>query len=147
MIRRPPRSTLFPYTTLFRSVLVADAASGKKYIAFRKTEGLELFADLSGQPVRGFYVSTKDETKGYAVAGNKFYSVATNGIATAKGTLDTSQGPVEMSDNGDDGTTKTGIFLSDGTYGYTYQPTTDAFGKVADPDFPGAASNCFLDGY
>src|SRR5262249_62110049 len=27
MIRRPPRSTLFPYTTLFRSV-VTDAASG-----------------------------------------------------------------------------------------------------------------------
>src|SRR3712207_8976775 len=26
MIRRPPRSTLFPYTTLFRSVLVADDA-------------------------------------------------------------------------------------------------------------------------
>src|SRR2546429_7122500 len=26
MIRRPPRSTLFPYTTLFRSVLYADSA-------------------------------------------------------------------------------------------------------------------------
>src|SRR3712207_8109328 len=26
MIRRPPRSTLFPYTTLFRSVLQGDAA-------------------------------------------------------------------------------------------------------------------------
>src|SRR3712207_7237920 len=25
MIRRPPRSTLFPYTTLFRSLLVAEA--------------------------------------------------------------------------------------------------------------------------
>src|SRR3712207_9143227 len=25
MIRRPPRSTLFPYTTLFRSVLIADS--------------------------------------------------------------------------------------------------------------------------
>src|SRR2546430_11776943 len=25
MIRRPPRSTLFPYTTLFRSVFVEDA--------------------------------------------------------------------------------------------------------------------------
>src|SRR5256885_6803518 len=24
MIRRPPRSTLFPYTTLFRSVLIAE---------------------------------------------------------------------------------------------------------------------------
>src|SRR5688572_31838732 len=27
MIRRPPRSTLFPYTTLFRSVSVAGAAA------------------------------------------------------------------------------------------------------------------------
>src|SRR2546429_6327962 len=25
MIRRPPRSTLFPYTTLFRSLLIRDA--------------------------------------------------------------------------------------------------------------------------
>src|SRR2546422_987097 len=29
MIRRPPRSTLFPYTTLFRSQIEADQASGK----------------------------------------------------------------------------------------------------------------------
>src|SRR5258708_29499578 len=28
MIRRPPRSTLFPYTTLFRSTTVAVATSG-----------------------------------------------------------------------------------------------------------------------
>src|SRR5258708_30890930 len=28
MIRRPPRSTLFPYTTLFRSVLVGDSEDG-----------------------------------------------------------------------------------------------------------------------
>src|SRR3712207_8088423 len=28
MIRRPPRSTLFPYTTLFRSVLAAARRSG-----------------------------------------------------------------------------------------------------------------------
>src|SRR3712207_9003314 len=27
MIRRPPRSTLFPYTTLFRSLLLASRAS------------------------------------------------------------------------------------------------------------------------
>src|SRR3712207_9141848 len=29
MIRRPPRSTLFPYTTLFRSVLEVDAERGE----------------------------------------------------------------------------------------------------------------------
>src|SRR5256885_3284355 len=28
MIRRPPRSTLFPYTTLFRSEIVADRRRG-----------------------------------------------------------------------------------------------------------------------
>src|SRR2546429_5691239 len=28
MIRRPPRSTLFPYTTLFRSVSLYDSPSG-----------------------------------------------------------------------------------------------------------------------
>src|SRR3712207_8344756 len=28
MIRRPPRSTLFPYTTLFRSVAIMDPGSG-----------------------------------------------------------------------------------------------------------------------
>src|SRR5436309_7652949 len=28
MIRRPPRSTLFPYTTLFRSVVVQEVAKG-----------------------------------------------------------------------------------------------------------------------
>src|SRR2546422_5394310 len=40
MIRRPPRSTLFPYTTLFRSYLTAVAA----YIA----GGLELSEAVSG---------------------------------------------------------------------------------------------------
>src|SRR5258708_31307420 len=28
MIRRPPRSTLFPYTTLFRSIIIASVAFG-----------------------------------------------------------------------------------------------------------------------
>src|SRR2546422_5855926 len=34
MIRRPPRSTLFPYTTLFRS-LRQSASAGKSETAFR----------------------------------------------------------------------------------------------------------------
>src|SRR2546429_2074351 len=32
MIRRPPRSTLFPYTTLFRSVGMAENASMRRVI-------------------------------------------------------------------------------------------------------------------
>src|SRR3712207_9553017 len=39
MIRRPPRSTLFPYTTLFRSFLVLAAALGVA-AALRRSAGL-----------------------------------------------------------------------------------------------------------
>src|SRR3712207_6920392 len=34
MIRRPPRSTLFPYTTLFRSQVVKSARVMKKAVAY-----------------------------------------------------------------------------------------------------------------
>src|SRR3712207_8134679 len=40
MIRRPPRSTLFPYTTLFRSD--ADAGRGRRDSARRSTSQREL---------------------------------------------------------------------------------------------------------
>src|SRR5258705_4533645 len=39
MIRRPPRSTLFPYTTLFRSATHLNAAS--------RTEGLALLREMN----------------------------------------------------------------------------------------------------
>src|SRR2546430_13367118 len=35
MIRRPPRSTLFPYTTLFRSIIDADALYPNHLAHFR----------------------------------------------------------------------------------------------------------------
>src|SRR2546430_9697485 len=44
MIRRPPRSTLFPYTTLFRS----DA--GKACVRFKKLEELPL--EVVGEAIR-----------------------------------------------------------------------------------------------
>src|SRR2546422_11686811 len=52
MIRRPPRSTLFPYTTLFRSVGAAVRRPGEKYpagdIAVDPLEGTNLCA--MGEP-------------------------------------------------------------------------------------------------
>src|SRR2546429_6365458 len=38
MIRRPPRSTLFPYTTLFRSDLTVSV-DGKSQLAMRRADG------------------------------------------------------------------------------------------------------------
>src|SRR5258707_15377974 len=36
MIRRPPRSTLFPYTTLFRSIIENDRVSQINFIRYDK---------------------------------------------------------------------------------------------------------------
>src|SRR2546429_8085099 len=40
MIRRPPRSTLFPYTTLFRSQIVDYAAKHRRCIVLEKLENV-----------------------------------------------------------------------------------------------------------
>src|SRR3712207_7991197 len=42
MIRRPPRSTLFPYTTLFRSLLARCLRLADEALAGARVKGLEL---------------------------------------------------------------------------------------------------------
>src|SRR5256885_13049418 len=51
MIRRPPRSTLFPYTTLFRSLRVLDVAGNGT-------------ADLWDGPERGVFASGWSRVEG-----------------------------------------------------------------------------------
>src|SRR2546422_10696629 len=53
MIRRPPRSTLFPYTTLFRSRLCARGQAGLKglYNPGRVTGPLERTGDGQWKPI------------------------------------------------------------------------------------------------
>src|SRR3712207_8208508 len=53
MIRRPPRSTLFPYTTLFRSALVeagADALAAETIPCLAEVEALLLELAGTGVP-------------------------------------------------------------------------------------------------
>src|SRR5258706_520610 len=60
MIRRPPRSTLFPYTTLFRSDRRACVPKGPDQFAVRSalTEGIRLGL-APGLPVHGVSVGTR----------------------------------------------------------------------------------------
>src|SRR5256885_4184987 len=48
MIRRPPRSTLFPYTTLFRSVAARDLAAAVGLLDELAGEGQEVHALARG---------------------------------------------------------------------------------------------------
>src|SRR2546425_8548598 len=51
MIRRPPRSTLFPYTTLFRSYVLGDGWVQRYRVGFTVAEGekdiLKTLCDIS----------------------------------------------------------------------------------------------------
>src|SRR3712207_7660442 len=56
MIRRPPRSTLFPYTTLFRSLRWLHPAEGRRQLRplLGRNEGLEdVDGALMGRRVHG----------------------------------------------------------------------------------------------
>src|SRR5256885_5607315 len=62
MIRRPPRSTLFPYTTLFRSEVIARVVDGSRLEEFKPTYGTTLvtgWAHLHGYPI-GILGNTSD---------------------------------------------------------------------------------------
>src|SRR3712207_7514320 len=50
MIRRPPRSTLFPYTTLFRSVALEDPRAGLTRHALGAEEVLDRDRDAAQRP-------------------------------------------------------------------------------------------------
>src|SRR5438552_7623987 len=56
MIRRPPRSTLFPYTTLFRSIRPDDRHSGQT-----RTDWLNVLPDLHAIDFYRLYVLSRSE--------------------------------------------------------------------------------------
>src|SRR3712207_6590802 len=66
MIRRPPRSTLFPYTTLFRSLsglglaLVRTAVGDRYVLEHMREHGYNLGGEQSGHIIMSDYTTTGD---------------------------------------------------------------------------------------
>src|SRR5437667_10996541 len=69
MIRRPPRSTLFPYTTLFRSAIAGGIASALAGGAMSKLFGGGQKAASGG--IQGDVLATDNNTVGMGDAGIK----------------------------------------------------------------------------
>src|SRR5256885_12089195 len=65
MIRRPPRSTLFPYTTLFRSKMLKNLGR----VAFVFLGLAFLFAEVGRAQSSGILDGTVQDASGGAVAG------------------------------------------------------------------------------
>lgn len=111
---------------------------GKEPAYLMRAPGLRKLATLGFGPVRGMW---QFNGRAFAVSANKLYEIYSDWTFTERGTLVTSSGPVSMSDNG------VQLMIVDNPNGYIFNVTTNAFAKITDPDFPGAVTVGYLDGY
>src|SRR5437588_8063677 len=88
MIRRPPRSTLFPYTTLFRSILSATPAAGGIVVPAIVTAALRATPYDSTPPLYVPFRPTASSTP-FTHAGGAPSSVAAAGFPS--GVLETAK--------------------------------------------------------
>ena len=115
---------------------------GKEPAFLSRCPGLRRLVAVGTGPVRGLW---KLSTYLYVVSGDTFYRLNVIGTTTrwqikVIGTV-TGTGPVSMSDNG------TQIFIACNPDGYIYNATTEVFAQITDPDYPGAVTVGYLDGY
>lgn len=124
---------------------------GLKAITF--TVGGSPVSALDDGPIRGLwtyggelYVITAQSAATLPYPQTKLWRVDSSYVATLAGTVSSNVGvgPVSIADNG------VQMFLALGDAAgtsYIYNATTTAFAQITDPDFPGASSVGFIDGY
>ena len=138
-------------TYVARSVNAADARmvnlfpeivpeAGKEPAFLNRAPGLKLLNTIGNGPVRGLWAFSSSDSTAFVVSGTQLYKINTSYVATLIGTV-AGTGPVSMADNG------TQLFIAANGPSYIYNNTTNAFGQITDPDFPGAVTVCYLDGY
>jgi hypothetical protein len=138
-------------TYVARSVNAADARmvnlfpeivpeAGKEPAFLNRAPGLKLLNTVGTGPIRGLWAFSPQDGVGFVVSGTQLYKINNAYVATLIGTV-AGTGPVSLADNG------TQLFIAANGPSYIYNNTTNAFGPITDPDFPGAATVCYLDGY
>ena len=138
-------------TYVARSVNAADARmvnlfpevvpeGGKEPAFLQRCPGLLNLATIGTGPIRGLWSFSSDNTSAFVVSGNSLYKINTSYAATFLGNV-TGTGPVSMSDNGIQ------LFIAVNGPSYIYNNSTNVFGQITDPDFPGAITVGYIDGY
>jgi hypothetical protein len=114
---------------------------GKEPAFLQRAPGLQFQQTIGTGPIRGLWAHQTNGADFYVVSGNEFYKLTSLTatpilIGTVAGT-----GPVSIADNG------TQLFIAANPYGYIYNEVTNVFAQITDPDFPGAGTVAYLDGY
>jgi hypothetical protein len=110
---------------------------GKEAGFLNRAPGLRLLTTVGTGPVRGLWTFNG---VGYVVSGNQLFRITSAYVATLIGTV-AGTGPVSIADNG------TQLFIAANGPSYIYNSVTLAYGPITDPDFPGAVTVSYLDGY
>ena len=115
---------------------------GCKEPAFlQRAPGLQFQQTVGTGPIRGLWAHQTNGSDFFVVSGTGFYKLTgLTATPTLLGTV-AGSGPVSIADNG------TQIFIAANPYGYIYNEVTNVFAQITDPDFPGAVTVSYLDGY
>jgi hypothetical protein len=116
--------------------IVPEAGKSPAYL--QRAPGLRLLTTVGTGPIRG--VSSFDGNL-YVVSGEQLFKLDSNYAITVLGTVSGATGPVSMANNGIQ------LFVACNGPSFVYNSSTLAFGQITDPDFPGALTVSFLDGY
>lgn len=134
-----------------RSVNAADARmvnlfpeaipeGGKEAGFLQRCPGLSLLGTIGAGPIRGEWAFSSDASVAFVVSGTSLYKITTAYAPTFLGVV-VGTGPVSMADNG------TQLFVAANGPSYIYNNTTSVFNPITDPDFPGAVTVGYIDGY
>jgi len=114
--------------------------AGKEPAFLQRCPGLRRLSTVGNGPIRGLWAFSSDANRAFVVSGSELYRIDTNWNSTLIGSV-AGTGPVSMADNG------TQLFIACNGPSYIYNNTTNAFGAITDPDFPGAVTVSYIDGY
>lgn len=135
-----------------RSVNAADAAmvnlfpevvpeGGMEPAFLQRCPGLLRHNIVGTGPIRGLWAHQTRGEDFYVVSGFEVYKMTSLDATPIKLGDVTGTGPVSIADNG------TQIFFACNPDAYIYDESTNTFGQITDPDFPGAVTVGYLDGY
>ena len=114
---------------------------GKEPGFLNRAPGLQLQQTVGDGPIRALWAHQTNGSSFFVVSGTEVYQLSSLTATPVKLGNVAAGGPVSIADNG------TQIFFACNGPSYIFNQSTQTFKQITDPDFPGAVTVAYLDGY